>query len=65
MICYAIKNENKYYKKGKNHWTTDIKNCALWGEEHKVYWFISSCCLMSLPNIKVVKVEIREVEDEN
>lgn len=64
MICYAIKNENKYYKNSKNHWTNDVGKCTLWKEEHKVYWFIFSCFLMSLPNCKVVKVEIREVEDE-
>lgn len=64
MICYAIKNGNLYKTTTSSQWTKDISKCAKWDTFEKANKYVYGCYLRTLPNIKVVKVEIREVWDE-
>lgn len=63
MICYAIKNKDLYKTTNTRCWTKDIRRCALWDSFQKAKDYLMGCYLRTLPDCKVVKVEIKEIED--
>lgn len=63
MICYAIKNKDLYKTTNTRCWTKDIRRCALWDSLQKAKDYLMGCYLRTQQDCKIVKVEIKEIED--
>lgn len=60
-ICYAVKDEDGYYWCGLNKWDKQLRKAQLF---HSLKYANAIVEKFAGQNLKIVKVEIKEVKDE-